>query len=328
MSGARMLVTGASGFIGGHIARELRPMAAVGASRCTPPPDPSIEWVGPLDLADARALSRAFEGVEVVVHAAGRAHVLRESASDPLAMFRAANVTTTKAVADAAAAAGVRRMILLSSLAVYGEETTSLLTATTPRRPTTAYGISRKEAEDVALEVAGASALEVVLLRLPMVYGEGMKGNPLRLFDLIHSGRPVPLGAIRNERSTLYVGNAVFAVRRLLDAQVPSGSIFLPADPDTVSTPMFVREIASAMGIAGRVWTIPLWMLRTIAATGSAVVGERFPLSSDALARLSGSLVVDSAPLAVAIGAEPPFTRLAALRATAAWYRASHRVRQ
>jgi nucleoside-diphosphate-sugar epimerase len=323
MSGARLLVTGASGFIGGHLARELRSLPAVGASRRTPPPDPTITWVGPLDLSDGRALARALDGVEVVVHAAGRAHVLRETTRDPLASFRAANVETTRALAEAAVAAGVRRMILLSSVAVYGEETTDLLTPSTPSRPSTPYGISRKEADEVALEVASASALQVVLLRLPMVYGEGMKGNPLRLFDLVHSGRPVPLGAIRNERSTLYVGNVVFAVRGLLDAQVPPGSIFLPADPGTVSTPQLVREIAEAMGLTSRLLRIPPWVLRASAAVGSAVFGERFPLSPSVLARLSGTLVVDRASLVEAVGAELPFTRHAALRATAAWYRGS-----
>lgn len=150
-----------------------------------------------------------------------------------------------------------------------------------------------------------------------------MKGNPLRLFDLVHSGRPVPLGAIRNERSTLYVGNVVFAVRGVLDARVPSASLFLPADPDTVSTPQLVREIAEAMGLTSRVWGIPPWMLRSVAAAGFAVFGERFLLSPEALGRLSGSLVVDRAPLVEAIGAEPPFTRHAALRTTVAWYRGS-----
>lgn len=340
-----VLVTGASGFIGGHIARDLRDVGAIGASRRPPanatagspagapagaPTDGSIKWAAPWNSADEGSMARSLEGIDTLVHAAGRAHVLREDATDPLRAFREGNVDPTRAAVRAAVAAGVRRVILLSSVSVHGEGNDDpVWTESTPLVPSTPYGISRKESEEVALAEAG-SALEVIILRLPMVYGPGMKGNPLRLFDLVHSGLPIPLGAVVNTRSTLYVGNVVFAVRRLLEMATAPGAArpviptsasmtALVADEGTVSTPQFVREIAQALGCRARLLSVPIPLLQLIATLGSAVLGQRFPLSRDALARLSGSLVVDATPLARIVGA-PPVSRVEGLRATAEWY--------
>lgn len=304
----RVLVTGASGFIGTHLMHGLADLGAVAANRR-------------LLIAGQGGQPPTLDGIDTIIHAAGRAHVLRETESDPLRAFREGNVETTRQAVRAAVAAGARRFILLSSVAVYGEGgDQATWTASTPLAPVTPYGVSRKEAEEVAVAEAGGG-LDVIMLRLPMVYGPGMKGNPLRLFDLIHSGRPIPLGAVRNTRSTLYVGNVVFAVRRLAEAPVngPSASTFLVADEGTVSTPQFVREIAQALGRPARLWSVPMPVLRLAARVGAAALGQRFPLTPDALGRLSGSLVVDASPLARAIGA-PPVSRGQGLRETAEWY--------
>lgn len=323
MTSRRILVTGAGGFIGGHLARELRPQGAVGVARGEPASsDTSIEWVKLGDGQDLDRLAEALSGVEVVVHAAGRAHVLREVAVDPLAAFREANVASTARLARAAARAGVRRFILISSVAVHGDEGNGRLDERTPVHPRTPYGVSRKEAEDAATAAGRESAMEVVSLRLPMVYGPGMKGNPLRLFDLVWSGLPLPLGAVRNERSMLYVGNLVAAVGSLasIGTMATPVTTFLAADRDPVSTPALVREIAEALGVRTRLVPVPLSWLRATAAAGNALLGERFPLSPDTLERLSGSLVVDALPLARLVGAVP-FSRQEGIVAAARWYR-------
>lgn len=311
----RVLVTGASGFLGGHLARALRADGAVGASR-RPQADSSIEWVRPFDPADARATRAALRGVDTVIHAAGRAHVLRETHPDPVAAFRDVNVTPTRVLLDAAREVGVRHFMLLSSVSVYGGAASGKVCALTPTAPSTPYGVSRLEAEQVVQEV---SAITTAILRLPMAYGPGMKGNPLRLFDLVARGVPLPLGSIANRRSVLYVGNLVEAVRKLLAASLPSGTVLLAADAEPVSTPALVREIAAALGRPSRVFPFPIPLLRAVARSGHGVFGARFPLGPDALWRLESPLELDAGPLWRVVG-PPKHDRCDGLAATAAWY--------
>ena len=311
----RVLVTGASGFLGGHLARALRSEGAVGASRGAQS-DASIEWVRPFDPTDDNAARAALIGVDAVIHAAGLAHVLRQTHADPLAAFREANVTATRVLLDAAREVGVQHFMLLSSVSVYGDQVSGLVSAETPTAPSTPYGVSRLEAEQVVRDV---SAITTTVLRLPMVYGPGMKGNPLRLFDLVTRGVPLPLGSIANRRSLLYVGNLVEAVRRLLSVSLPSGTVLLAADAESVSTPALVRDIAAALGRQSRVFPCPIPVLRAVALGGDRALGARFPLGPDALWRLESSLELDSTPLRRIVG-PPPYDRSDGLAATAAWY--------
>lgn len=317
MTGAPMLVTGASGFIGGHLARTLRAAGARGVSR-TRQDDPLVEWAEPFDARDPRSARLALRDVEVVVHAGGRAHVLRETTADSLSAFREANVVATRALVVAAREAGVRRFVLLSSVSVYGESAAGMLTASTPAAPSTPYGVSRLEAEQAAVQECGT--MELAILRLPMVYGPGMKGNPLRLFDLVARGVPLPLGAIRNARSIAYVGNVVAGVGRLLRAPIRSGTVLLVADAEPVSTPRLVREIAPLLGRRARLVPVPLPLLRATVVLAERLLGGRFPLTPEALWRLSSSLVLDIRPYEALLGGPAPFSRAQGLGATAEWY--------
>lgn len=311
----RVLVTGASGFLGGHLARALRAEGTVGASR-VPQSDSSIEWVRPFDPTDPRAARAALIGVDAIIHAAGRAHVLREIHSDPIAAFRHANVTGTRVLLNAAREVGVQHFLLLSSVSVYGDHVSGLVTADTPTTPSTPYGVSRLEAEDI---VRDTSSITTTVLRLPMAYGPGMKGNPLRLFDLVARGIPLPLGSIANRRSLLYVGNLVEAVRKLLTAPTPSGTVLLAADTQSSSTPALVRDIGAALGRPARVFPCSVSVLRAVALGGNRMLGARFPLGPDALWRLESSLELDCDPLRRLVG-EPPYDRTVGLAAAASWY--------
>jgi nucleoside-diphosphate-sugar epimerase len=252
----------------------------------------------------------AMNGVDSVVHLAARTHVMRDTAADPLAEYRRINVTGTQALAEAAQAAGVRRFIFLSSIKVNGEGTTLRpYSETDAPCPEDAYGVSKREAE-LALSAAAAD-METVVLRPPLLYGPGVKGNFLRLMRAIERGMPLPLGSIHNHRSLLYVGNLVDAIMLSLDHPAAAGKTYLVADDEGISTPGLVRAIAAAMHRPARLLPFPPPLLRF----AGAITGK-----SAAVSRLLGSLQIDSSKIRRELGWQPRHTLKEGLRPTAEWY--------
>jgi nucleoside-diphosphate-sugar epimerase len=316
-------VTGATGFIGSRLCHLLssRGITTRAIVRGPASPRPGVEQViAPLD--GATRLARALAGVRTVVHLAGRAHVLRESAADPAAAFREVNVEGTRRLVEAAAAAGVARVILLSSIAAVATTARERVTDATPPAPDTAYGRSKLEAEAVVRATCEGDGLGYVILRAPMVFGPGMKGNPLRLFRLVDRGVPVPVGSARNERSTMYVDNLAAAVASTLDLPTETRETFVVGDSPPVSSADLVREIARALGRPVRLLPIPYVVMRGAGRVGDALARVvPFSLTSDAVERLFGSLAVDHSRFARATGYVPPQSRSEAMLLTAAWYR-------
>jgi len=308
-----VLVTGASGFIGRALCDVL---AASGrrvrkAVRMPAPGFPGAVAVGDIGIdTDWRA---ALEGVSGVVHLAARTHVLRETATNPLAEYRRINVSGTERLARSAAACGVRRLVFLSSVKVNGERTTGrpCTEGDTPR-PEDAYGVSKWEAEQALSRIAAGTGLEVVVLRPPLVYGPGVKGNFLRLMNLVARGVPLPLGAVANRRSFIYTGNLAGAIVQALDAPQAAGRTYLVSDGEDVSTPDLVRALARALGVKPRLLSLPLAAL----GLGATLAGKRAEF-----ARLTGSLQVDSSRIRQELGWEPRFSLTQGLTETARWHR-------
>jgi len=307
-----VLVTGASGFVGSIICQVLieRGIAvrrALGLSG------------GALAHRDDRVIrepgevanwSMAMKGVDSVVHLAARTHVMRDTAADPLAEYRRINVSGTQALAEAAQAAGVRRFIFLSSIKVNGGGTTLRpYSETDAPCPEDAYGVSKREAE-LALRAAAAD-METVILRPPLLYGPGVKGNFLRLMRAIERGMPLPLGSIHNHRSLLYVGNLVDAIMLSLDHPAAAGQTYLVADNEGISTPELIRAIAAAMHRPARLLPLPLPLLRFAGAITD---------KSAAVSRLLGSLQIDSNKIRRELGWQPRYTLTEGLSQTAEWY--------
>lgn len=312
---ALIAVTGASGFIGRELCSALiesgTPIRAVVRSGAKP-----LETGGERaeipDLLDGAALRRAFRGASAVVHLAGRAHRMLESAHDALAEFRRVNVDGTKAVVEAAAAAGVQRCLVASSVKAVGDSNTTPWTEVAIPAPTGPYGVSKLEAERTALDGGARVGVEVVVMRFPLVYGPGAPANVLRLLRLVDRGLPLPLGLISNRRSTLYTGNLTSAVRTLLDAPRVGGEVFFLADGVDLSTPDLVRIIARALNRPARLWPVPVSVLR---------LGGLLIRRSADIGRLVGSLSVSVEKLHHRTGWRPPFTPGHGWSATAAWYR-------
>jgi UDP-glucose 4-epimerase len=317
----KVLVTGAHGFIGRALCRHL---SAMGVAYVTAVRTPGADGqeadaavIGDLAAAD---WDDALAGVDSIVHLAGRAHVLHplasHEASDPTP-YVVANVHVTRRLCDAAVRAKVRRILLASSVKVYGESTRKgrPFRAGDPASPRDPYAHSKAEAERVLWQACAGSTLEGVVLRLPLTYGAGVKGNFLMLIEAIAAGRKLPLARIRNRRSLLNVDNAASAIAAALTVPALAGQTLPIADRESVSTSELAKRLGKALGVPTRLFHLPASLLRAVA----TLAGRRA-----VAARLLGSLEVDSLRFCELAGWSQPYTLDEGLAATAAWWRLRH----
>lgn len=311
----RVLVTGANGFLGRPLCAYLteRGHAAAAAVRSRGAGvAPGIDVFVTGDLAASPDLSEVLSGVQAVVHLAGRAHVMRETSVDPEAAFHRANVDATRHLAQQAALAGVRRLVFLSSVKVNGERTSDRpFTEADPPAPEDAYGRSKWAAERVLAEIALATGLDVVVMRPPLVYGPGVKGNFLRLLRLADKAVPLPLASVRNRRSLVSVWNLCSLIEVSISHPAAAGETFLASDQQDLSTPDLIRALGEGLGRPSRLLPVPPPLIR-----GAGRLFGRGAL----VARLLDSLRVDSAKATRLLGWRPAVSAGEGLRRTAAWY--------
>jgi nucleoside-diphosphate-sugar epimerase len=269
------------------------------------------------DIGAATDWRLAVEETQCIIHLAARVHMMRDDAADPLAAFRSVNVEGTRRLAEAAASVGVSRFIFVSSIKAIAEEGEGLNETAEPG-PVDPYGRSKLEAERALTQIAAQSGMALFVLRPPLVYGPGVRGNFRRLLDILDRGWPLPLGGFRNSRSLVYVGNLADAITRCVSAPPQAQGTYLLHDGEPLSTPELARRIASALGKPARLLPIPAGLLSTAA---------RLLRKEQAWKRLTGSLTVDDRALRDALGWAPPYTVDEGLRATAAWYRGLARAR-
>jgi len=253
----RVLVTGATGFIGRAVAAALARAghAVVRGGRAAPASAPAGEaWVGYGDIGPDTRWEEAVRGVDVVVHTAGLAHQPdAATASAEAGQFQRVNVEGTARLARAAVAAGVRRLLLVSSALVHGPSSPGRpFTEADAPTPSGVYARSKLESETRLLEAARDSAMAWVILRPPMVYGPGAGGNFPRLVELVRTGLPLPLGAATAAKSFVGIDNLVDAIVRCVSHPQAANRLFLVCDAETTSTADLVRRIARALG--RRVW--------------------------------------------------------------------------
>ena len=312
----KVLVTGANGFVGTALCRAL-PAAGYAVRRAVRSVSardakPAEDTVAVSDIGPKTAWEHVLDGIDAVVHLAARAHVMHDTAADPLAEYRRINVLATQALAQAASHAGVRRFVFISSIKVNGETTAAAaFSEQDAPHPEDDYGVSKWEAEQTLRENAAASRMETVVLRPPLLYGPGVKGNFLHLMRAIDRGMPLPLASVRNRRSLLYVGNLVDAILLCLDHPAAAGETYGLADDEGVSTPDLIRAIADALGKSARLFPLPPTLLKL----AGAAVGK-----SDAVSRLLGSLQVDSGKIRRELDWLPYYDMAHGLRETARWY--------
>lgn len=305
----RILVTGPDGFVGSILCCELitRGYSVRGAQWITAPLPDGCESVVVGDIGTNTDWSDALKDVDAIVHLAARVHMMHDQAVDPLLEFRRVNVEGTKSLAEAAAKAGIRRFILMSSIKVNGESSDVPFTESDQPKPLDAYGVSKWEAECIVRDIGQASGFDFTILRAPLIYGPGVKGNFLSLLKLARSSLPLPFGGVHNQRSLLYVGNLIDFILQCMEHPNAANELFLISDGTDLSTSDLLREIRKAMQKSSRLFSVSpsiLYMLGRI--VNKAAIMER----------LCGSLRVDSSKARKRLAWEPPFTISEGLRET------------
>ena len=314
------LITGAGGFLGRRLIdlgrRRGWDMRGTVRDRRAVAGDASN--MAELDLGAPEAdWRRALRGVDVVIHAAARTHVLREKDVDAGAAYRSINVEATERIAGFAAAEGVRRFVFVSSIHVHGSASQGEpLTEDSPQEPATLYAKSKRDAE-IALEaVARRTGIEAVIVRPPLVYGPNVKANFRRLIELADKGVVVPFALVRNRRSLMYVDNLADLLLAMTTHPGAAGRSFVAADDTVFSTRDLWREIAVRLGRPCHMLPVPVPLIRAAAwAAGKTDLYEKLCLS----------LEVDASQARRRLGWQPPVIVRDALDTTVAWYRSEHR---
>lgn len=311
MNAPKILVTGASGFVGEAVVfrllldKKFIPIAAArGVTRLN-----GLCAVVPFELTGSKTLPD-LNDVQVVIHAAARVHVMNETAADALTEFRKVNVEGTLRLARRAAKSGVKRFIFISSIKVNGESTVlgKPFKANDFPAPADPYGVSKYEAEEALKQLSLDTGMEVVIIRPPLVYGPGVKANFLSMMRWLERGVPLPLGAIKNRRSLVAIGNLVDLINVCISHPEAAGNTFLVSDGEDLSTSQLLRRMADALGVKPRLLSIPYWVLNL----GASLIGRR-----DLAQRLCGSLQVDINKARDILGWLPVISVDEALRHTA-----------
>ena len=273
----------------------------------------NLGWVVLHDRSTERETDDALQGVQTVVHLAARVHVMVDNAADPLQEFHRVNTDWTERLAARAAAQGVRRFVYVSTVKVNGDQSIVPFTEMDPPRPQDPYGVSKWEAEQALARVSMRTGMETVVVRPPLVYGPGVRGNFLQLLNILHRRIPLPLAGIHNQRSLVYLENLADALVRCIHDPRAAGRTYLVSDTEDLSTRELVRRLGAAMGTEVRLWTCPTAFLYWM----GQVSGKRGMTD-----RLLGSLQVNSSTIQRELDWCPPFTVDAGLSKTAAWFHA------
>lgn len=307
----KILITGESGFIGKNLVKTLKQhnVRVVGVGRRLITSEADAFFAVP-DFTDLSAWQTPLKDCDLVIHLAARVHVMNDDAVNALREFRKINVDGTLALAEQAANAGVKRFIYISSIKVNGEitELNKPFTEQDTAGPQDAYAVSKHEAEQGLFLIAQQTGMEVVIIRPPLIYGPGVKANFASMLRAVKREISLPLGAIHNKRSFVYVGNLVSFIECCIDHPAAKNQVFLVSDGHDLSTTELLQKCAAALNVRSRLLPIPQIIIEGFATLfGKKSVAQR----------LCGNLQVDISKARALLGWQPPVTVMDGLKITA-----------
>lgn len=308
-----ILVTGASGFVGGALCASLVNHSPL---RISVRDKSKTELFANADIFEAsispdQDWSPALSGLSAIVHCAARVHVMSEEAADPLFEFRRVNVDGTLNLARQASEAGVRRFVFISSIKVNGEcaDLGHPFTADQIPLPSDPYGVSKYEAEMGLRALSEETGMEIVIIRPTLVYGPGVKANFLSMMNWLQRGMPLPLGSItNNRRSFVFIDNLVSLIITCINHPAAANETFLVSDDEDLSTAKLLERMALALGCTSMLMSVPAALITL----GARLIGR-----SDVAQRLCGSLQVDIKKTKDLLSWSPPVSVDEGLRQTA-----------
>jgi len=284
----KLLVTGYSGFVGKHLVDQLKKteheLTLLGRKK--PSENKQIQFYN-FSLGDSSPELQIASSIDVVIHCAARAHIMKDEVDDPIAEYRRVNVAGTLALAELAYKNGAKRFIYLSSVKALGESTEEghKFSYNSPYNAEDPYGQSKAEAEAALIHYCETVGMEYVIIRPPLVYGKGVKANFASLYKLIGSGFPLPLAGIKsNRRSIVAIENLVDLILCCISHPNAKNQCFMVSDNVDLSTAELIKLMAQAQGKRGWGVYVPYWCFSLI----GKLSGKQ-----DVIARLTGSLQVD-----------------------------------
>lgn len=301
----KILVTGALGFIGQSLCKTLsksgKSVRGIVRSQNSFSKNPDIEYVSVGDIVHKKDWKNILVDIDCIIHCAGRAHIMSETKSDTLKIYRSVNVDVTKRLAEQAAAAGVRRFIFLSSIGVLGLDTNNRKSflQSDEINPIENYAISKYEAEQALLQISDKTAIETIIIRSPLVYGPSAPGNLARLIKLVSSNIPLPFSRINNKRSMIGIDNLIDLLIHCINHPKAIGKIFLASDDEDLSTPALIELIASSFERKAYLFPVPLFLLKFL----GLVFGKQKEIN-----RLTGSLRIDNSYTKETLNWKPPIS--------------------